>query len=98
MSNPDDLHPEATAKRVSAVQASQIEANDIRWLMDNKAGRRIVHRLLAEAGIHRTSFTGNSETFFREGKRAFGLFIEAEVTRVSFDNYLLMLTESKATK
>lgn len=93
MADTDDTHPEASAQRNAGKAAAQVEANDIKWLMDHKQGRRIVRRLLAEAGIHRSSFTGNSETFFREGRRAFGLFIEAEVTRYSPENYILMLTE-----
>ena len=93
MADTDDLHPEATAQRDAGRVAGQVAANDIKWLMDQKQGRRIVRRLLSEAGIHRTSFTGNSETFFREGKRAFGLFLEAEVVRNAPENYILMLTE-----
>jgi hypothetical protein len=64
--------------------------------MSSKQGRRVAARLLAEAGIHRSSFTGNSETFFKEGKRAFGLAIESELTTHCFAEYILMLTESKA--
>lgn len=89
----DELHPEASAQRDAGKAAGQVAANDIKWLMDQKQGRRIVRRLLAEAGIHRTSFTGNSETFFREGKRAFGLFLEAEVTRHAPENFIVMLQE-----
>lgn len=91
----DDNHTDTRTRQAPAALASQVAANDIKWLMANKQGRRIVCRLLAEAGIHRTSFTGNSETFFREGKRAFGLFIESEVCTHAFADYVLMLTESK---
>lgn len=89
----DNQHPEASARRDAGKVVAQVEANDIKWLMDQKQGRRIVRRLLAEAGIHRTSFTGNSETFFREGKRSFGLFIESEVTRHAPENFIVMLQE-----
>jgi hypothetical protein len=89
----DDLHPEATSRRDANKLAGQVEANDIKWLMANKQGRRIVRRLLAESGVYRSSFTGNSETFFREGKRALGLFLAAEVTTHAFPDYVLMLTE-----
>jgi hypothetical protein len=96
MSTSDELHPEASARRDAGKLAGQVEANDTKWLMSSKQGRRIVRRWLAAAGIHRTSFTGNSETFFREGKRALGLEIEAEVIRHAGPDYILMLTEGMA--
>lgn len=74
----------------------QVEANDIKWLMSSKQGRRIVWRLLDKAGVFRTSFTGNSETFFKEGMRNLGLFLVAEVMEHSPDAFALMLAESKA--
>ena len=88
----DDSPPRSDAARL----ARQVEAADWKWLMSSKQGRRIAHRLLAEAGIHRTSFTGNSETFFREGRRDFGLFIERAITANAWDSYILMLTEARA--
>lgn len=91
--NTDDLHPEETSRHNANKLAGDVVANDIKWLMASKQGRRIVRRWLAEAGVHRTSFTGNSETFFREGKRAFGLFITGEITQHAFPDYLQMLTE-----
>jgi hypothetical protein len=75
----------------------QIEANDIKWLMSSKQGRRIVWRLLDKAGVFRTSFTGNSETFFKEGMRNMGLFLVAEIMAHSPEAFALMLNESKAT-
>lgn len=38
--------------------------------------------VLESAGIFQTSFTGNSETFFREGKRSVGLRLLAELERI----------------
>lgn len=73
----------------------QIEVNDIKWLMSNKAGRRIALRLINEAGNSRLSFTGNSETFFREGRRSMGLLIEEEIKTHAWPDYLQMLNESK---
>lgn len=75
---------------------AQVEANDIKWLMSSKQGRRIAARLIEKAGVYRTSFTGNSETFFKEGMRNMGLFIVAEVMQHSPEAFALMLTESKA--
>lgn len=93
----DDNHEEATQRRADAKLTRQVEANDVKWLMSSKQGRRFVWRLLGEAGVFRTSFTGNSETFFKEGKRAIGLFILGEISAHSPEAYALMQTESRAT-
>lgn len=89
--SPDD-HQQRRADKTRA--ARQVEAADWKWLMASKQGRRIVWRLLDKAGIYRTSFTGNSETFFKEGMRNMGLFIVAEIQAHSPEAYALMLTES----
>jgi hypothetical protein len=52
-------------------------------------------RLLEKAGIYRTSFTGNSETFFREGMRNMGLFVLSEVMEVTPEQFAQMLKEQK---
>ncbi len=66
---------------------------DIRWLMAHAEGRRIVWRLLEHAGVYRTSFTGNSGTFFNEGRRDVGLFLLSEVHEASVQSYVKMLKE-----
>ena len=76
--------------------ARQVQITDIKWLMSHKQGRRIVSRLMGETGVYQTSFTGSSETFYREGRRAIGLLITDEVTRHAWSDYLQMLTEQKA--
>ena len=89
---------EPVADRKDAARlARQVEANDIKWLMSSKQGRRIAWRLLERAGVYRSSFTGNSETFFREGQRDQGLRLIADIHTHCPDAYALMLTEAKAT-
>ena len=92
----DNLDAQDAQRGNRAALARQVEANDIKWLMSTKQGRRFVWRLLEKAGVYRTSFTGNSETFFKEGMRNMGLFVVAEIHTHSPDAYVLMLTESKA--
>lgn len=72
------------------------EAGDLRWLMSDARGRRFIWKLLGNAGIFRTSFTGNSETFFREGARSIGLQVFAELHQVVPDAYLTMAKEAAA--
>ena len=69
------------------------EKDDFKWLMGSKRGRRIVWRLLERTGVYRSSFTGNSEPFFREGQRNVGLMLMAQINECSPDQYALMLKE-----
>jgi hypothetical protein len=71
----------------------QVEQDDFKWLMSSKRGRRIMWRLLEKTGVYRSSFTGNSETFFREGMRNVGLMLMAQVNEFSPDQYSMMLKE-----
>ena len=75
--------------------ALQTEQEDFKWLMGNKRGRRIVWRLLERTGVYRSSFTGNSETFFREGMRNVGLALLAQVHEITPDQFAVMLKEQQ---
>ena len=67
---------------------------DLRWIMSDPRGRRFIWRMLGITGIFRSSFTGNSETFFREGERNVGLKLLTEVTRDANDLYLTAQQEA----
>ncbi len=70
------------------------QREDFSWLMSERAGRRLVWRLLAEAGVFRSSFVGNAEgTFFAEGRRAVGLLWLTDATSYCRDEFVLMLRE-----
>ena len=71
------------------------ELHDLRSVMDSVEGRRFVWRLLSQAGVFRTSFTGNSTTFFNEGMRNMGLIVLADVQEACASQYLVMMNESK---
>lgn len=71
----------------------QNDEDDIRWLMGQKRGRRFMARMLAMTGVYRTSFTGNSETFFREGMRNIGLILLADVHSLCPEEFVTMLKE-----
>lgn len=81
---------------LAAREAREREVADLKWLMSDKRGRRVMHRLLAKAGVFRSSFDGTAETtFFREGERNVGLLFLADVTDHAGDEYLLMLKEAR---
>lgn len=96
--DPLDLRGQERVKEQSDERtklALQNEQDDFKWLMSSKRGRRIVWRLLERTGVYRSSFTGNSETFFREGQRNVGLMLMAQINEFSPDQYALMLKEQQ---
>lgn len=76
-------------------RAREVELEDIAWLMSQPRGRRIMWRLLGIAGIFRSSFTGNSATFFNEGRRDVGLQFLSDVNEIAADDYIRMTQEAR---
>lgn len=60
------------AEQQRAERIEQAEQADIRELLDSPAFRRYLRRYLGLTHVFQTTFTGNSETFFREGQRSIG--------------------------
>lgn len=99
--DPTDLRgQERTKDQTDLAQRTrrQLEIDDFKWVMSDKRGRRVMWRLLDRAGVFRSSFTGNSETFFREGMRNIGLMIVAELNEHCPERYLQMVNEQKEVK
>jgi len=70
------------------------EEDDFKWLMQSKRGRRIIWRLLEQAGVFRISFNQNSMTMaFNEGGRNYGLKILDLVHTLTPELYPTMLKE-----
>jgi hypothetical protein len=59
--------------------------------------RRFAWRHIKETGIFSVSGTCDNYTFFREGARNVGLKLLDEITTLSPDAYLQMITENKET-
>lgn len=94
----EPLDLDAQRKRVEdRAQLSEFEMEqakaDLRRVMGSESGRRFINRLLSRCGVYRSSFTGNSETFFREGARNVGLFLLAEIQAHCAEEFLTMLKE-----
>ncbi len=75
--------------------ARDLEKSDFAWLMSDARGRRFMWRLLEVTGLYRSSFTGNSETFFREGARNVGLKMISDIHEFTPDAYPTMLMEQR---
>jgi hypothetical protein len=89
----DPSKRDRTPKREATKLVIEQQQEDIRWLMSSSQGRRFMHRLLDTCGVYRTSFTGNSETYFREGMRNIGLILLADVHSLSPEDFVKMLKE-----
>lgn len=91
----EGLREDDEAQRQVADRKRLQEIEDFKWLMAHKQGRRIMWRMLSMSGVFRSSMTGNSSTFFNEGRRDIGLQLMAEINDHSLDAYVLMLKEQK---
>ncbi len=96
--NPTDLRAARIAKESKTLAdtvARDQELAEVRWLMKAAQGRSFMWGLLSKAGVFRTSFTGNSETFFREGQRNIGLMMMDLINEACPEQYTVMVNEAK---
>ena len=70
------------------------EIDDLQRVLRLPEGRRLILRILSEAGLFRASFTLNSmQTAFNEGKRDSGLWLMRDVDEADPNAYPQMLRE-----
>ncbi len=84
----DEQRQKQTAKE-------ELHYNDIRALMDTRFGRSFVYSIYEKGFINKTVFTGNSSTFFNEGKRALVLDIIKDIKKSNINMYYKMLRENE---
>lgn len=101
ITDPTDLNGQARdaeAEDAKARERRRKELDDLRWLLGHPQGRRIIGRLLEEAGVFRSSFNHSGSVMaFSEGKRHMGLFITSELLEAAPDGYMKVLKEFKAS-
>lgn len=86
-------------KPTRRVNAAQRQADrDLEAMLDLPAGRRVLMRLIDSAGVFTRSFTGNSETFYREGRRAIGLDLVEHIEMVKPGSFAALQTEALALR
>lgn len=69
--------------------------DDLKWLMSDKRGRRIVWRFLSDAGVYRSSFATNALVMaHREGERQVGLTLLQAVCSLCPSQYARMTAEN----
>jgi hypothetical protein len=96
--DPTDLRAIELAKADADVRkrmANETEESDLKWLMSSKRGRRIVWRLLEQAGVFRLSFDANAmKMAFNEGNRNFGNRTLSQIHGFCSELYPVMFKES----
>ena len=71
------------------------ELNDLRLICETEHGRRFIWRLIEQAGVWRTTYTGEAlSAAFAEGKRNTGLKVFSDVMEACPDQYLAMAKEA----
>jgi hypothetical protein len=78
-------------------RAEQQWANDIRWLMGDERGRRIVAWLLEQGHFNKCVFTGNSSGNFMQGQQALAIQIANECRVLALKDFHRMEVESLAS-
>jgi len=61
------------------------QLSDLRDLLATPQGERFFKRLFDEGGLFNTTFTGNSQTYFKEGWRALALKVLSDVCEAVSD-------------
>lgn len=84
-------------KTIKARNARDQEIKDLKELLDNPAFRRFIWRMLTRFGLFRASFTGNSQTFFNEGRRNEGLWLLSEIANADPKGMATLMTENNET-
>lgn len=94
--NPLDRRAQERAKaedeQAQQLAAAQVKA-DLTWLMSDERGRRLMWQWLGMTGMHQSSFTGDSKTFFREGQRNVGLMLQAQLLQHVPEHWALMFLD-----
>lgn len=79
-------------------QGRQQRDDDLRTLLDMPAGRRVIFALIGDTGTFDTSFTGNSGSFFNDGRKSVGQALFHEVMRLDSERFTQMWQEHQAAE
>lgn len=81
----DEQHKQAKIQKLLMQEIRRLDQNSLTSILKSKEGRWFLMRLLDATGVNSSSFTGNSTTFFNEGKRQVGLELLARIQELGFD-------------
>lgn len=86
------------ARKQSEKIREQRRVEGLRKVMADADSRLWLRGMLEACGVYRTSFTGNSTTFFNEGQRNIGLMLHADLVRHCPEAMVAMLRETDAAE
>ncbi len=82
-------NPEQGQRLQALADAEQRQwERDFCKVMSTREGRHVIWKLLEFTGPMRDGFTGNSTSFYNQGKQAAGKFLFGEMDRLCFDLYV----------
>lgn len=74
------------------------QKEDIKRLMSQKWGRRLMWSWLEFCGVRRTAMTGNSQTYFLLGQQNVGLMLEAGIMEHAPESWVEMVNEAREAR
>lgn len=80
-------------KRKSAKFVRTERQEQMKAVLATKEGRDVIWRILEQTGLYKDAFTGNSSTFYNEGKRAIGLYLIEEMLSADAEAYVKLQME-----
>lgn len=92
----EGIEADEQQRALTDAEKARQEDEDFRWLANTGKGRRILWRLLEDAGVFRTSFNTNAlQMAANEGNRNYGLRVLTKLMTLAPDKFELMLKEHK---
>ena len=71
------------------------ELNDLRYVLNDRRGRRFLWRLLGNCKVFCTIWEPSAKIHYNSGMQDVGHFLQAEITEASEEAYFCMMKESK---
>lgn len=71
----EEIEVQVKKEALTEAQLKQLRKDYRDVFLGDAAGKRVLSDLLESCGVFETSFTGNSRTFYNEGKREIGIIL-----------------------
>ena len=81
----DKESKQAQIQKYQFMELHRLDQESLKSILKTIDGRWFLMRLLDATGVMANTFTGNSTTFFNEGKRQVGLEILARITELGIE-------------
>jgi hypothetical protein len=86
---------EADEKAEQLRLAHLADIAELRSVLSTRRGRNLIFRMLERTGVFRLSYTGDENTFFREGERNVGLWLLNLVMEAGPAHFTAMMQEQQ---